>query len=887
MGGRLNAPRAFALYLLAALCVTWPGVARLNTMLIGRMGGDNYEHVWYLWWLAQTLFERIGSPLHIPLLNHPSGVVSPLNLTHTPALFLPALLGRLITPVSAYNIAMLLAPALNALGMYWLASELTGSRRAALFGGLLFGFSPHLLGHLQAGHLSQITMLGFPLFALFLRRLLREPTRRRAAGTGLSAFLAASHPGHLAYFILPTALIMLGAARGRLRDRRLWAALLAAALIAIALLTPFYLPLLTSSATITARALELGDSVGKSIDLAAFITPPAENPLLPGGLRPFAGRVVSSADETHGYLGWVALGLALLGITTQRRAAAHWAALAGGALLLSLGPLLKFAGDLPALSIDGSAHPLQLPYALLAQLPLFRWSRTPARFGATAHFALAILAAYGLVALLAPSPRRHKATKGFPHAQSENFFVFVKKLSPRWNALLVGTLCIAAFAERLIAWPFPTAPAWQSATLQKLAATDSQRAVLNLPPSFTGNNLALYGQTLHQRPLIGGRIFRGDARDERSLEFLDALLRAPPAADVIPQPDSSARAAILASYDVGAIVNQHWAESYDAAQRDFLIAEFGAPAIASELDTLFLIPENDATPPALTFALHPADWSAPELWDAVPARWFADSARLFLYSAYAQTGRLQFTAIPSLQLHHIQIERNDVLITTVIVGDNAMHTTPTVTLPAGLSVLSFTDLDGAETVWGDLRCVGVTPLAGKLPGQLECDAHIKGTRRLSIALQSIVWQPATDRAALAQFGERIVLTAAQLPKATNASQLVVPLTFRSLAAMEADFTLFVHILGPLAPTGEHPPALLSQWDGWPLHGNFATSSWKAGEWLGLRVAVPLPADAPPGEYRVELGWYESATGTRLPVSAATRETHDNVLVLGSFVLSEK
>ncbi|HJN41474.1 MAG TPA: hypothetical protein QF589_05135, partial [Anaerolineales bacterium] len=164
MGGRLNAPRAFALYLLAALCVTWPGIARLNTVLIGRMGGDNYEHVWYLWWLAQTLFERIGSPLHIPLLNHPNGVVSPLNLTHTPALFLPALLGRLITPVGAYNIAMLLAPALNALGMYWLASELTGSRRAALFGGLLFGFSPHLLGHLQAGHLSQITMLGFPLF---------------------------------------------------------------------------------------------------------------------------------------------------------------------------------------------------------------------------------------------------------------------------------------------------------------------------------------------------------------------------------------------------------------------------------------------------------------------------------------------------------------------------------------------------------------------------------------------------------------------------------------------------------------------------------------------------------------------------------------------------
>jgi hypothetical protein len=410
--------------------------------------------------------------------------------------------------------------------------------------------------------------------------------------------------------------------------------------------------------------------------------------------------------------------------------------------------------------------------------------------------------------------------------------------------------------------------------------------VLNLPPSFTVNNLALYGQTLHQRPLIGGRIFRGDARDERSLDFLDALLRPPPPADIIPQQDSAARAAILAAYDVGAIVNQHWAENYDATQRDFLIAEFGAPSVASELDTLFLVPENEAAPAALTFALHPADWGAPELWDAVPARWFADSARLYLYSAYAQTGRLQFAAIPGLQLHHIQIARNDIPVTTAIVGDNATFATPLITLPAGLSVLTFTDLDGAETLWGDLRCVGSTPLAGQLPGQLECDAHIKGTRQLSIALQSIVWLPPGPPAPpLVHFGERIALTEARLPKVSRDGELVLPLTFRSLAPVGADFTLFVHLFGPLDSGAEQPPALLSQWDGWPLRGNFATSGWKAGEQLGFRVTVPLPDDAPAAEYRVELGWYDSASRTRLPISAATRETHDNVLVLGSFALS--
>ncbi len=864
MGGRLNGLRAFVLYLLAALCVTWPGVARLNTALIGRMGGDNYEHVWYLWWLAQALFERIGSPVHIPLLNHPVGVYSPLNLTHTPALFLPALLGRITTPVTAYNVAMLLGPALNAMGMYWLATELTGSRRAALLGGFLFGFSPHLLGHIQAGHLSQITMLGFPLFALFLLRLLREPTLRRAAATGFSVFLAATHPSHLAYFILPLTFIVLGTARGRLRDRKMLAALIAAALLAVALLAPFYIPLLTSRTAIMTRALELGDSVGKSIDIAALITPPPDNPLLPEVLSPFARRVMSNSDEAHGYLGWVALVLALVGVATQRRTVAHWTALAGGALLLSLGPLLKLSGGLPALRIDGSAHPLQLPYAWLVQLPLFSWSRTPARFGATVHFAIAILAAYGLATVLT---RLHQK---------------------RWTALLLSTLCLAALAERLIAWPFPSTPAWQTTTLQTLTSTTSERAVLNIPHSFTTNNLALYGQTLHQRPILGGSIFRGDRKDEQSLEFLDALLRPLPPADIIAQPDNAARTAILAAYDVDAIVMQHWAENFTAHQRDFLITLFGAPTASSELDSLFELQENNNRLPPLTLALHPTDWAPPELWGRWHARYFTDTARLYLYSAYAQIGHLRFSTIPGLRPHRIKITLNDQPVTTVIVADVATYATPTITLPTGLSVLTLTDLDGAETIWGDLRCAGTTPLAGKLPGQLECDPHQKGTRLLTAALQNIVWlQPEQPEPPPTYFGESIELTKAMLPAASGGTELVLPLTFRSLAPMSADLTLFVHVLGPLDSRAENAPPLLSQWDSWPLRGHFATSDWNTGEQLGFRVTVPLPAYSPPGEYRVELGWYDSVSGARLPVTTATRETHDNVLALGSFLLSKE
>ena len=369
--------------------------------------------------------------------------------------------------------------------------------------------------------------------------------------------------------------------------------------------------------------------------------------------------------------------------------------------------------------------------------------------------------------------------------------------------------------------------------------------------------------------------------------FLDALLRPSLSADIIAQSDSTARAAILDDYDVGAIVNQHWAENYDTLQRDFLIEEFGIPAAASNLDSLFLLPQNHVALPRLTFALHPTDWGAPELWDRWHTRYFADQARLYMYSAYAQKGAVQFTAIPGMQLHRIHIGLNGLPITTIIVGDSATYTTPVITLPAGLSVLTFTDLDGSETIWGDLRCVGATPLAGKLPGQLQCDPHRKGTRQLSIALQNVVWlAPEQILPPLAHFGKRIALMAEQLPKIASGTDIVLPLTFRSLGPVGADLTLFVHVFGPY-DTDSNLSTLLSQWDDWPLRGNFATSGWKVGEQLGFRVSVPLPSGSSPGEYRVELGWYESATGTRLPVSSNIRETHDNVLVLGNFALREK
>ncbi len=70
-----------------------------------------------------------------------------------------------------------------------------------------------------------------------------------------------------------------------------------------------------------------------------------------------------------------------------------------------------------------------------------------------------------------------------------------------------------------------------------------------------------------------------------------------------------------------------------------------------------------------------------------------------------------------------------------------------------------------------------------------------------------------------------------------------------------------------------------QEDGQPVNGLFPTSRWPAGVevWDGREITVPT--DAPPGRYRLEVGWYDPVTLERLPVLDEAGRPQGNTLVL--------
>ena len=858
------------IYLPIAICVTWPSITELSNSVLGRMGGDNYEHVWYLWWLGTTLFENtIGGPANIPLLNHPHGIESPLNLTHTPALFLPAIIGWLSTPVTAYNFAMLIMPSANAFGMYLLTKELTRNQWAAFVGGLLFGFSPYIFGHMQAGHLSQITMLGFPLFALFLLRLLNRNEWYYAPLTGMAAFISVAHPTHLPYFVLPTTVVILWFNRMKLKDRRVLFRFSAAVIVGATFLIPFYLPLINlvnSNQIVNSNLIDFGDSIGKSMDLVSFITPPYGNPFLPTSFHSFAQNVVSTSDETHGFIGFTTILLLFVAFRSKRRTVSTWVTLTIITLILSLGPVLKFAGEIVWISVDTTQYPLQLPYALLAQIPIMEWSRTPARFAATANFSIAIIASYGMSTIL---QRTHK--------------------SRWWRSVLITAISIASISERIIAWPIPSSNAWNTTTLRKLQASTDVGAVLNIPASFTTNNLALYNQTIHNLPIIGGKIFRGSTKDETTLRFFDALLQVKSEPDITPKPTEQEILNVLHTYNITNIVNQHWAENYNPIQHDYLTEMFGTPTAISVIDSLYSIRPNSSQLPEILITLAPENWHKPETWAGNPTRWFADNATIYIYTAYAQFGKLEFSVIPAQQLHYIDLSVNEKTRTTLIVGDTATYSTPIIDLVPGITAIKLNDRYGAETVVGDLRCIGASAFTGKRTIMLECDPHIKGKRTISIGIQNMNWvSGAAGKPMLANFGDQIGLISAKIPETVSAGdKLVIPLNFQSLDDIIDDMVIFVHILNADNSFGSENSMLFSQWDGWPLQGQFQTSAWKTGEQLGFNITVPIPENGPTGNYIVKLGWYQTDTQVRLPITSTKYETHDQILKLGSFKLIEQ
>ncbi len=193
-------------FVVLAVLMTWPLAAHLSDALPGPPG-DNTAFLWNFWWMRKALATG-ASPFWTSYLFAPYGIDLTLN-THTA---LPAFIGAtVLSPlnvVAAQNVMTIATLALNGFAAFWLARAFTHDDGAAFAGGVIFAMSAYISAHLL-GHFNLISAYVLPLFVLFWMRTCRG-SRYSAIAAGLVlAATAFIDYYYLVYELMIAALVLI------------------------------------------------------------------------------------------------------------------------------------------------------------------------------------------------------------------------------------------------------------------------------------------------------------------------------------------------------------------------------------------------------------------------------------------------------------------------------------------------------------------------------------------------------------------------------------------------------------------------------------------------------------------------------------------------------
>jgi hypothetical protein len=385
---RRAAPPVLALAGFLALAVwllgsTWRSP---TTRTLGGALGDPGVFTWFLRWTPFAVGRHI-SPFYSDWLNHPAGV----NLMWNTWVPLPGLLLAPLThafgPVLSLNVLLTLAYGLSAWSAYLAIHRYVPNHGAAAAGGLVYGFSPVMIGHAHHPNLILVFLLPW-LFVLVDEVVVRQRWSPVWLGAVLGLVAAAQlligeellvATGLLAAVLVVVLAVMCPReVPGR--------AGYAAAAVAVSLLVFAPLAYLPLKAQLTGPARVHSDITPEargSSDLLAVITPNRLSAIAPEAAIRLGDRFTGTKEA---YLGLPILLVALAVLV------ARWGSLvvrAGFAmlavcLLLSLGARLR---------VGGRPTGVPLPWTAVEGVPLVQ-NMVPSRLAVfTALFAGLLLAA--------------------------------------------------------------------------------------------------------------------------------------------------------------------------------------------------------------------------------------------------------------------------------------------------------------------------------------------------------------------------------------------------------------------------------------------------------------------------------------------------------------
>ena len=439
---------------LVAYLPAWPGDPG---RLVGYqcVCGDPVQQSWFLGWMPWALLHG-HNPLFTNWIDYPIGANLGVN-TEMP------LLGLLAAPitfaagsVASFSFLIWLAFPSSATAAFFVLRRWTRSNVASVCGGLLYGFSPYIVGQgFQHLNLSFVPLPPLIFMALY-EVVVDQRSRPRRWGAALGLLVTAQYlisPEVLATTLVVAflALVIVLVTRRRAIDRRrlvhIRRALVPGALISVVLLGyPIYY-FFAGPRRFHGPVQGKGINNPFRVDLLGAIVPTSAQRFAPSALVSLGDKFSGGFGENGSYLGIALLLLVLWLVVRYRhdRGIVLAGALAVVAYVLALGPKLMIAHHLTA---------IPLPFDALGRLPLLE-DVLPSRFSVYEQFFIAVIVALGLAhgsgegALPAASasspgmqarPRRRHSRPGT-----------VAQLS----VVVVGLVAVASLVPN---WPTPTTP---------------------------------------------------------------------------------------------------------------------------------------------------------------------------------------------------------------------------------------------------------------------------------------------------------------------------------------------------------------------------------------------------------------------------------------------
>src|ERR1700761_1645295 len=164
-------------FALSVLIFGRTALGHLDTRCICSPSADPMQYVWSIKWMPWAIGHG-----HNPFLTNAMWAPGPFDLATTGWAPLASLVAIPVTitvgPLAAYNLLILLSPALAGFFAFRLCHYITGKLAPSIVGGFLFGFSSYLVGQMM-GHLHLTLVFLIPLAGeVVLRHLDRRMSRR-------------------------------------------------------------------------------------------------------------------------------------------------------------------------------------------------------------------------------------------------------------------------------------------------------------------------------------------------------------------------------------------------------------------------------------------------------------------------------------------------------------------------------------------------------------------------------------------------------------------------------------------------------------------------------------------------------------------------------------